>query len=434
MVTILTNRLALLGAATLAATTATLASDSGALLDALIRKGVLTDQEAEEIRVDLTRDADASMLSTISGGKSTTGLKITGRVQAQYYALDTDSENPAHNNHFGMRRIYVGASARLGPAWSAEINYDFAGGGSFDKAFIRWEGDFLDQDLALDLGLRKVNVAYEEYTSSGSLKAIERSAATRFFVEDDNGRRLGAASYRIGAFADINPAAAAGKATGFFYGAAITNPERTDSADKTTGNDESDRWNNDMPAIWANAGYSGKFSSGAWTLGAGLGYLPDQGGWTNTAANPRGRGQGDDLALASLYGATTLGRFTLAGEVLAGKVENGAVGGADDASPWGVWIQPSYMLTDKLELVLRYSHVDTDGRGIRASDGIKYAAGSGLRDKMDEYYAGMNYYIVGTDVKLQLGYVGGKTSGAIPGAAGSDETVSGIRSQLQVNF
>ncbi|AHF92099.1 porin [Opitutaceae bacterium TAV5] len=432
MVTILSKRLALLGAATLATTTAALASDSGALLDALVRKGVLTDQEAEEIRVDLTKEADASILSTVSGGKSTTGLKITGRVQAQYYALDTDSNNSAHNNHFGLRRIYVGASAKLGPAWSAEVNYDFAGDGSFDKAFIRWEGEFLDQDLALDFGLRKVNVGYEEYTSSGSLKAIERSAATRFFVEDNNGRRLGAASYRIGAFADFNSAAAAGKATGFFYGAAITNPERTDSGDKTTGDDESDLWNNDMPAFWVNAGYSGKFSSGTWTIGAGLGYLPDQGGWAGAA--PRGRGQGDDLTIASLYGTTTIGRFTLAGEVLAGKVDNGAYGATDDASPWGIWIQPSYLLTDKLELVLRYSHVDTDGRGIRASDGIKYAAGSGFRNKMDEYYAGVNYYFVGTDVKFQLGYVGGKTSGAINGAAGSDETVSGIRSQLQVNF
>lgn len=53
---------------------------------------------------------------------------------------------------------------------------------------------------------------------------------------------------------------------------------------------------------------------------------------------------------------------------------------------------------------------------------------------MEEYYAGLNYYFQGNDVKLQFGYVGGKTSGDFAGASGQDETINGIRTQLQVNF
>ena len=46
---------ALLGTACLSAVSA-LAQDSGPLLDALVRKGILNDQEAEDLRADLIRD------------------------------------------------------------------------------------------------------------------------------------------------------------------------------------------------------------------------------------------------------------------------------------------------------------------------------------------------------------------------------------------
>jgi hypothetical protein len=131
----------------------------------------------------------------------------------------------------------------------------------------------------------------------------------------------------------------------------------------------------------------------------------------------------------------SIGRFQMAVEYLYAKV-----GGAK--TPWvaagqpgnsikGFWLQPAFMLTGKLELVGRYSFTDTDKRGIRVSDGIRKAAGGNTGDKLDEYYLGINYYIVGNDLKLQVGYAGGKTgdTGARP-----RETVGGIRSQIQINY
>ncbi len=435
MVTSLLKRIALLAGVSLAAITAAVATakaqDSGALLDALVRKGILSDQEAEEIRVDLTKESHNAMLSTIAGGKSTTALSITGRLQIQYAGLDTNAEgagaDPDSVEHFFLRRVYLGASAKLGPNWSAQFNYDFAGAGSFDKAFIRWEGEVWDQNLAIDTGLRKVNFGFEETTSSGSLKAIERSGVTRYFMEDANGRRLGGGSYRIGVFADFNSAAAAGKETGIFYSAAITNPERVSDTSSV-----GDATNNGTPAFWAGIGYSGKAGSGKYITGAAAGYMPDQGG--HGTAAPYGRGTGNDLSVASIYGSVNVGRFTLAAEGLIGRVENGSVAG-ENATQWGFWVQPSCMITDKLEAVVRYSFLDTDGRGVRVSDGIRSAASiGGLRNELNEYYAGLNYYFQGSDVVLQLGYVGGKSSGDVTGAAGRDEKVNGIRTQLQVNF
>src|SRR5204863_8285760 len=126
-------------------------------------------------------------------------------------------------DHAFLRRMYLTLKAGVGGNWGAKFTYDFAGG-SYDYAIIQWKPT---ADLSFDFGLRKVNVGYEERSSSGNLKSIERSGVTRYFVESNNGRRLGAASYRIGAFLD-------GKRTlsnnlGLVYSAAITNPERNES-------------------------------------------------------------------------------------------------------------------------------------------------------------------------------------------------------------
>ena len=65
------------------------------------------------------------------------------------------------------------------------------------------------------------------FDGKGNLKSIERSGVTRYFVEANNGRRLGAASYRIGAFLDgkkeIN------KELNLVYSAAVTDPERSET-------------------------------------------------------------------------------------------------------------------------------------------------------------------------------------------------------------
>ncbi|MBI5382121.1 MAG: porin [Opitutae bacterium] len=416
---------ALLGAAFFAAVPA-LAQDSGALLDVLVRKGVLTAQEAENVRAELARDSAAAVVGSVSGGKSTHSVALSGRLQLQYAGLSTDQQLPAVNQFF-LRRVYLGVRAGVGPSWTADFNYDFAGG-NFDKAFMEWSGYVGDAPLTLDFGLRKVNLGYEEYTSSGSLKAIERSPVTRYFAEPNNGRRLGAASYRIGAFLEGGSLdARKGKSEGFFYGAAITNPQRTETTldatfDGAKFSSGTNYQNFNHPAFWANLGYTGLLSGGRYQFGAAAGSLPDQGG--PGSAN---LGKGYDLTVYSVFGDLTLGRFNLAGEYLAGEVDAG-VNTIRDARPAGYWVQPSFLFTEKIEGVARYSSVDADGRGIRASDGVRSAPAVRTGQRLEELYLGFNYYFVNQDVKLQVGYVQGKTSD------GASEKVSGVRSQLQVNF
>lgn len=395
------------------------AQDSGALIEALVRKGILNDQEAEEIRADLARDAAQPPAIATGGSNYTTRLRVSGRLQAQFAGLATDiagtAADPADTHHFFLRRVYLTVRADLGADWNTNITYDFAGG-FFDAAWLQWKSG----TTSVDLGLRKVNLGYEERTSSGSLKAIERSGVTRYFVEENNGRRLGAGSYRVGVFAD-------GRNGKLYYGGAITNPERATSFSVAGGTGNA---TNNTFAYWANAGVNGTHANGTYLFGAAVGLLPDQGGKSGTS--PFGVGTGADLSVWSLHTDLTFGKLSLVAEYLRADVERG-VSATQDANPWGYWIQPSFSVTDKLELVGRYSHLDTDGRGVNLSDGVRSAPGGGTMDKLTEAYLGLNYYIKGNDLKFQLGWVYGKSKDTITGGTAEAET-TGVRSQMQLNF
>ncbi|MBI2518468.1 MAG: porin [Opitutae bacterium] len=393
------------------------AQDSGPLIDLLVKKGIINDQEGEELRADLARDSAAGIISTISGGKSTVGLSIAGRIQVQYAGLSTDisgtAADPAATQHFFLRRIYLGAKANLGAGWTSSINYDFAGT-TFDEAKITWTQS---DRLSVDVGFRKVPVGLEEwYTSSGSLKAIERSPATRYFVEGNNGRRLGAGSYRIGAYLG-------GKTPeGVFYNVAVTNPERNEDA--IAGVNSAGSAANNSLSYWGNLGYTGKANEGwTYTVSGSVGFLPDQGGKT--------LGVGDNLTVYNAFAEITDGAFDLQLEYFGSKNEHG-VSTTRDSSGSAYSVLAAYK-KDKLEGVTRFTSVDSDGRGVNLSDGIRSAPGGGTMDKMSEWFFGMNYYFRGNDVKWQLGYILGESKDTVTGGSAKAKT-QGVRSQLQVNF
>jgi hypothetical protein len=391
--------------------------DSGPLIDLLVKKGMVTSQEAEELRADLLKDASAGIVSTISGGKSTVGLSITGRLQIQYAGLGTQIDgaaaNPVSTEHFFLRRVYLGVKANLGKGWTGNFNYDFAGS-TFDQAFIQWR---MDDTLAVDVGFRKVPFGLEEwYTSSGSLKAIERSPATRYFVESNNGRRLGAGSYRTGVFVG-------GKFdSGIFYNVAATNPERDESA---AGVISAGTNANNSLSYWGNLGYTGKTGEDfTYTFSSSIGVLPDQGGKT--------LGVGDNLTVYNAFAELTKGPFDLQLEYFGSDNQHG-VSATKNSTSSAYSIQPAYKFTDNFEGVVRYTKVDSGGRGVQTSDGIRSAPSGGTMDKLTELFAGFNYYFRGNDAKLQLGYIYGKTADTVTGGAASAKT-QGVRSQMQLNF
>lgn len=399
------------------------AQESGALIDALIRKGILTHQEAEDIRADLVRENNTVPSRAMAGGKSTDRLSVGMRMQLQHVYLDTDVDGallgPAATQHAFLRRMYFTLKAGVGGNWGATMTYDFASGG-YDDAFFEWRPT---NDLSFNFGLRKVAVGYEERASSGNLKSLERSGVTRYFVEANNGRRLGAASYRIGIFLDGKKDLTAN--TGIFYTAAVTNPERNETFNLSSAAGDS---TNNSPAFWATGGLNGKLANGGtWLVGAGAGYLPDQGG-----AGIVNLGRGSNLLIYSLHTDITSGRFSLMGEYLAANVERGSAA-ATDAQPTGFFLQPTVFVTETLEAVIRYQYLDTDGRGVNLSDVVRSAPGGGTMNTFDGWYAGANWYLRGNDLKYQLGVDYGRTKDTVTGTPAKAKAV-GVRSQMQIQF
>lgn len=376
------------------------------LLDVLVQNGFINRAQADA----LLAPAPAPVLP---GAKAVSKFTLWGRVQTQFVAFSADADGPADPadvQHFLLRRVYLGVKTELGPDWRANLTYNFANS-LLDIATIQW----IQPDFTVDVGYRMVNLGREQRTSSGALKAIERSAATRYFVESNNGTRLGAGSYRVGVFAD-------GKAGNSFWGAAVTNPEQpTTLAAAASPGDAS----NNRPALWLNGGHTFTTAGGArLVIGAGLGWLPDQGGLIV--------GTGDDLFVGSAFAHYTAGRFQLFTEAFGANNPRGAADGSD-ARPFGGFIQPSWSFTPKLEGVFRIGYLDTDGRGVTVRDALPSAPVTGAFDRLWDTYLGGTWYIQGNDLKLQAGLIYARGTDTPAGADARIET-QGFRTQMQVNF
>jgi hypothetical protein len=406
--------------------------DSQALIDVLIKKGLLTDKEAKDISAQIAKSSAGEDVDT-QGDAYLKKLVISGRFQEQYVGMGTSIDgnpvNPVSNEHFILRRIYLGASAQFTDGFSGTVTYDFANS-SFDKALLEWKASPL---FVLDGGLTKAPFGYEENLSSGDLRAIERSEVTRYFDEPNNGRRLGAASYRTGLFAS-------GTLDGFFYQVALTNPERNEySGDSTntavlvnglggvgsTGTATTNKF-----AYYGVLGYGGTFGEGdmksTYKFGYEAGFLPDQGGVGATL------GFGQNIILNGAFADYSLQGFRLIAEYEAAQDDDG-VAIHHNANVHGFWIQPSYKFTSQIEGVVQYSSLNSDGRGVALSDVIRSAPSGGTMNTSNELYIGGNYYIKGNDVKLQAGYIHGTSSDTVKGGP-AGATTDGLRSQIQVQF
>ena len=111
------------------------ATSNDALLDLLVKKGVLTDSEATAVAAELKEENKGVTFS--SKGKEIVKLRFNGRMHIQYDSLDSEDNgrDVASTNHFYFRRLRLGAKATHENGLFAETVVDFAEDGlSIDKA------------------------------------------------------------------------------------------------------------------------------------------------------------------------------------------------------------------------------------------------------------------------------------------------------------
>ncbi|KAB2645990.1 MAG: hypothetical protein DVB27_08475 [Verrucomicrobia bacterium] len=128
------------------------AQDAGALVDKLVKKGVLSSQEGEEVRADMMRDfATQTPAGKINLNSSITELKLYGDLRVRYQYDDREAQVAAPN-HVDQRsrfryRLRLGADVALGENWFAgfqlqsgqnadSANQTFSNGFDNDGIFI----------------------------------------------------------------------------------------------------------------------------------------------------------------------------------------------------------------------------------------------------------------------------------------------------------
>jgi len=92
-------------------------------------------------------------------------------------------------------------------------------------------------------------------------------------------------------------------------------------------------------------------------------------------------GKGDNLTVYNAFADLTKGDFDLQLEYFGSDNQHG-VSTTTSSKGSAYSIQPAYKFNDKIEGVVRYTKVDSDGRGVNISDGIRSAPSGGTMNKM----------------------------------------------------
>ncbi|MEN8662626.1 MAG: porin [Lentimonas sp.] len=388
------TQLAALSAAALMGTSAYAASND-ALLDLLVKKGVLTESEATAVAAELKEENEGFSIS--AKGSETVKLRFNGRLQGQYDSLggEVNGADTPTTNHFYFRRLFFGVKANLDNGVYAETVFDVAGEEfAFEKASLGYK---FDEKLNTQFGFQKVPFGFEETSSSSKLTTIERSVANRFFADqiDFSARHTG-----IHAQGDLG--------AGFSYAAALVNGAQGEGS-KLWGDAEAD-----------NAlAYFGRlqWESNGLTVGADAG----------AGSNSDSKVSGNNVTAYTGYINYKLDGFDLLGEYFHGDLDD--LGKVD-----GYSLRASYRF-GKFEPVVRFSHLEADDFDIDVDELIRrapsgtdaLASGPNVGNEIDSFYFGANYYY-----SKALTFMAGYEMAEAENDAGTEVEVDGFRARIQV--
>jgi len=404
-----------------------------ATLDLLVKKGVISAEERAKTLDEAAKARSSAGLNKIFAKEDATKrITFSGRIQTQYESIGGSTTSNAGvetqaidvSNTF-MRRLYLGFKADMGEGISAEVVNNFADN-TLDKAIFTAENTY----GTFVLGYQKVQWGLEENTSSSKLLTVERSASNRFWNEAVSSSSLGRLGFGARhAGLHYSNKFVVDAAQTLEYGAAVANASQGQA--NNSGNDI---------GTYANLIYTykitdtNKHSFGLnWAsardtrTAAGTGISTGVNAATISGFNPYIKSQFDKLIVQAEMIATT------------NEAVTGSTPSLIERKPEGFTVLAAYKLTDQIEGVVRYSQLDTDGQG--ATFGGLYRNGtnvSGVYNKFDSVYVGVNYYFVDHNAKIMFGYENAKATelmSAIGGTKGTGKADADIfRLQAQVLF
>ena len=387
-----------------------LSASEKSALDGYVECGILTPQEAAEI--------SKSVAAVEPGRPETKKLRFSSRLQLQYEWTDSSmvsgysgSAGRSDSSSFLARRVFLQADADLGGGWKAQFGVDLAR--SQANSFLidnyvakSFEGDYVDGTLYL--GYMKPQFIYEEVMPSFNLNAIERSPATMFWSGAASATRMGVGNRYAGVRWNGNVR----QIPGLAYVLSVTNSYQLSPED---GRGPSSKLIDNSLAYWFSASYSLKGKEDPWKLKIGAYTM------YSSSAN---RDNNSAIYSVNPYVAGSWGDLSFWAEYIGSVVADGrmsAEGTREQCSPYGVNFCAEYLFDagdfGKAGPVFRYCWLDTGGRGIRISDAVRHAPNvGGSYGTVQDFYAGVNWYLRGNDLKIQFGYEYSQFSGPIAGA------------------
>ena len=418
------------------------------LLETLVKKGTITEQEAAQIAKD-------SVVVT-PGTADTKKLTINGGAVIGYNFGSFSLENPSNvykvnSNGFDIRFAKLGIEAEIQGGWKIDFITDFGVEGRernfLDKVVLSKEIAFDYLTGRLDVGMRKVNMGQEQGLDDFALFTAERSVATAFFTRPDYGiNRAAVATFKnmgsraIGIFWE----GTVEQVKGMYYGISVVGGNSFEGTSASFSNVDG---NNNL-SFYVNFGYKGeqaiKNESFTYDVGMNMGYA--NGGFVvvTPGVSPGSYDvENNEMWAINPYVSLKWRGLTFMGEYFLQGVQNSAlVGSGPDATPMGANIILAYKFDigefGVIEPVFRASFLATDGMGfdpLTVGDYTGKNASGLLFDRAQTYYVGANWYVV-PSVKIGLGYEWGEYSraGRYTGGGAHRATSNTVRAQLQVLF
>ncbi len=172
------------GAILLMAGQVALADSTTDIVDALVSKGVLTEEEGKLITKghESKKKADGTVAFKngfkINSGDGKSNFSVNGRVQADYRDFDIDAKaatgaavSPENASGFDIRRAYLGVKGNFLGFVNYEATGDFAGSSTLK---YYWVEPVLSEAFKVRFGLFKMPGSLEQLTSSRFIDFTER--------------------------------------------------------------------------------------------------------------------------------------------------------------------------------------------------------------------------------------------------------------------
>ena len=375
------------------------------MLEELKQSGLISAEQAAGIVKDMTIARPEL--------ESSTKFALWGLTQlvCGYSNLEIDDSSESYGG-IHLRRVFLGVKAEMEGNWKAALTIDFCrrstnGSNYLLDCFVTKSFDIENYPISFTLGIKKVQMSYEENLGCANVPGIDSSIVTKYFTYSQNNSRIGMGVRYLGLFCDGE----IGDIKGLKYHLAVTNSinnsilMRTHLSGKKT-NPVSDNNVN----LWAALIYTCKPTDDlTLTFGAKSGY----GASANIISNDKYGAIAEVNPFAVLKYKKD---FVLWADGMLADVEYGSRDRESTARPMGYNVCGEYYFCNtadygRLSAVVRFCQLFTDGRGVNMKDVLLNAKGATKDrpqtlyfDKAMTIYGGVNWYINGNDMKLQLGY------------------------------